>query len=74
MAEAAQLLVQWRNAAFQPSLSNNQTLSKGRTSNDRSAALERLVPYLALATKSVTPQLTIKDYLFAASLLAINTS
>ena len=74
MAEAAQLLVQWRNAAFQPSLSNNQTLSKGRTSNDQSAALERLVPYLALATKSVTPQLAIKDYLFGASLLAINTS
>lgn len=34
MAEAAQLLVQWRNAAFQPSLSNNQTLSKGRISNE----------------------------------------
>ena len=47
MAGAAQLLVQWRNAVFQPSLSNNQTLSKGRISNDQSAALERLVPYLA---------------------------
>ena len=35
MAGAAQLLVQWRNAAFQPSLSNNQTLSKGRISNDQ---------------------------------------
>jgi len=50
------------------------TIPTAPTRNDQSAALERLVPYLALATKSVTPQLAIKDYLFGASLLAINTS